>query len=176
MITPFILASPTRGISNSPTTVEQLIKEINDNLVYSVSNNFEKIKNTLNGRTASEAWTDYSAASTIVGGDGTYDTKYISYQKSESGLVFVKFNLYILAAHSSGTAFTFTLPFASVSDGAGNVTNNPCQTIRNTTYAVGFSSVAVNSNIVTLYSAIDGSIWTNAQAKGAFGTLCYQSA
>lgn len=119
------------------------------------------------------AWTDYSATSTIVGGDGTYAAKEIYYKKIGK-TVFVQFAFDIAEAHSSGTAFSFTLPVTSFA------TANPLYVVISTTNGLtnspGLALVIGNTSVVNLYPDVAGATaFQNAKRKIANGQLWFEA-
>jgi hypothetical protein len=115
-----------------------------------------------------EAFTDYSATSTIDGWS-SYTTKTLHYKKVGK-TVFVYFNF--LGTSNSGST-TFTMPY-----------NNTSVTVARFVYrsqdnggalVAGAGQMAGGSGSVVLYSDMGGSLWTSSGQKAAFGQFFYET-
>lgn len=120
-------------------------------------------------------WTDYGGTSTIVG-FALLPLPVVAYiwYKKVGKLVFVKFSL---DGTSNAIATTFTLPYASVNS-TGSATQTATQFVDNAAASAtaGAATVAINSNVCTLYTDFAAGAWTNANRKAINGQFFYEAA
>ena len=120
-------------------------------------------------------WTDYTAASTIVGWSSfTSSRKFIFYKKLEK-IVFIAFHL---EGTSNSISTTFTLPFISYNAGSGTVFD--FSGMFGTAYdnSVALTTIANfhlpnNSSTVTCYTTWANGAWTAAGTKIIEGQFWY---
>jgi len=127
---------------------------------------------TATGDIYTNAWTDYSATSTVVGWSDF--TAKIIYTKKIGKVVFVKF---ILSGTSNATGISFTLPYACEAV-AGNVSVPMGYGIDNTEALTtpGRLSIVANTATVNCYKDMAGAAWTNSGNKYVGGSFWYESA
>lgn len=112
---------------------------------------------------------DYSAASTIVGFSSLTVWK-IFYKLSGKTLsVWYNFD----TGTSNNAALTFTVPYTSAAFTLYQANPNRAAT---TGWAVGFASIAQNTNVITVYPDMAGSAWPTSGNKQAIGFLQFEIA
>lgn len=112
-----------------------------------------------------DAWTDYSASTTLVGFSGT--TAKVVWYKKMGKAVFVNFKI---QGTSNAATFTFTLP-----DNAVVGCSLPVRVESNSVYgtAPGLLEMSAGSNVVTLYKDFTGAAFAAGNEKYGAGTFFY---
>ena len=142
---------------------------------YNAATHVFKIAGTTNMTIASgdvytEAWTDYSATSTVVG--WVTPSKVIKYKKIGK-LVMVTFSI---SGTSNSTAANFTLPYAAKT---GSDFGGACLYAMDNTAAIPTATAIYMpsaSSTVSLYSDMALGAWTASGIKGIKGTFWYEVA
>jgi len=107
-------------------------------------------------------WTDYSGTSTIVG-FGAYTVKIFNYKKL-GNLCYVHIVFDSGGTAGSGTAVTFTLPYALATQ-TGDDFYLPAHAYDNSAWAWGAIRMATGSTTVNAYTTAGGVGWTNSTRR-----------
>ena len=128
-----ILAGPTTGSAAAPTFRALVAADIPD-----LSSSYVTTT-TYNNAVLDSGWVDISNTSTIVGWS-SFTTKVLKYRRIGKSL-YVK---YSIAGTSNSTTTSFTVPYTSVTVGAG------CThyIVNNGTPSIGYPTFGINSNVI----------------------------
>ena len=120
----------------------------------------------------SNAWSDYSASSTIMGW-GSISSKGI-YTKKIGKTVFVKFDI---TGTSNSTGVTFTVPYTQASDSISLYAALGAAVNNGSTISTGSGmSFGVGTSTITCYPDLTySSAWVNSGTKRVIGSFFYQS-
>ena len=153
-----ILAGPTTGSAAAPTfraLVDADIPDLSSSYVTTT---------TYNNAVLDSGWVDISNTSTIVGWS-SFTTKVLKYRRIGKSL-YVK---YSIVGTSNSTTTSFTVPYTSVTVGAG-CTN---YILNNSTPSIGYPTFDINSNVIEFvrFSSLSATInsWTASGLKQISG-------